>query len=70
MPLRSRLIELTSEGEPVLVNQDQIIWAQTLEGSADFNKGNLATQIFFEGQRALTVDQSLVELLALCSDVE
>ena len=70
IPLSSHLIELTSEGQPVLVNQDQIIWAQTLEGSADFNKGNPATQIFFQGQRALTVDQILDELLALCSDVE
>jgi hypothetical protein len=70
MPLRSRLIELKSEGQRVLVNQDQIIWAQTWEGSVDFNKGKPATQIFFEGHRALTVDQSLDELSALCSDLE
>ena len=69
MSLSSRLIEATSEGRPVLVNQDQIIWAQMWEGSADWNRGKTATQIFFEGHRSLTVDQSLDELLALCSDV-
>jgi hypothetical protein len=56
--------------EPVLVNQGQIIWAQTWGGSVGVNKGKSETQIFFEGHRALTVDQSLSELLALFSDVE
>jgi hypothetical protein len=54
MPLRSRLIQLTSEGQRVLVGPDQIIWAKTWEGSVDFNKGKPATQVIFEGHRALT----------------
>jgi len=70
MPLRSRLIGLTCEGQRVLVNPDQIIWAQTWEGSVGANKGKSETQIFFEGHHAVTVDQSLDELLDLCSDME
>ncbi|HEY2663314.1 MAG TPA: hypothetical protein VGI47_03170 [Candidatus Binataceae bacterium] len=65
------MIELMSEGQPVLVNQDQIIWAQRWEGSVDFNKGNLRRRFSLrDSVPTLTVDQSLDELLALSSDVK
>jgi hypothetical protein len=69
MPFRSRLIELTSEGEPVLADQDQDHLGSDVRRIGRYEKRKSATQIF-EGQHALTVDQSLDELLALCSDVE